>query len=302
LFHVEHTQISAPENCLLCDNKAFTTVTNLKDYFLTGEEFAIYKCSNCGLLVTRPAPELSNLGKYYASENYISHSGKKKDAFSIAYRLIRNYTHSRKYSLIRRFSKGTSVLDIGCATGEFLGFCARRGMSTLGIEPNEKARNIAETIHKLDVRDEPAISSLERESFDAITMWHVLEHVPDINNRMQDISRLLKHNGLAFIALPNHASHDAQYYQRYWAAWDVPRHLFHFDRKSFSMLAAKHGFEVVSIRPMRFDAFYVSLLSEKYVSGKSSFIKAIKRGLVSNFKARKGSGEYSSLIYIIKKV
>jgi len=298
---VEHTQISAPENCLLCDNKAFTTVTNLKDYFLTGEEFAIYKCSNCGLLVTRPAPELSNLGKYYASEDYISHSDNKKDAFSIAYRLVRNYTHSRKYSLIRSLNKGQSVLDIGCATGEFLNFCSNKGMSTLGIEPNEKARNIAVSIHNLDVRDEPAIGSLDSDSFDMITMWHVLEHVPDINKRMQDIFRLLKSNGMAFIALPNHASHDAQYYQRYWAAWDVPRHLFHFDQKAFTLLAVKHGFELVSIRPMLFDAFYVSLLSEKYVSGKSSYVKAIERGLISNFKAMKRNREYSSLIYVIKK-
>ncbi|NTW23809.1 MAG: class I SAM-dependent methyltransferase [Lentimicrobium sp.] len=299
---MEHLQISAPEHCLLCDNKAFTTVTNLKDYFLSGEEFAIYKCTNCGLLVTRPMPELSSLGKYYASENYISHSDNKKDAFSIAYRLIRNYTHGRKYKLIRSFNPVKSVLDIGCATGEFLNFCAKKGLQTMGIEPNEKARNIAETTYKLDIKDEHEIDSLDNESFDVITMWHVLEHVPDINKRMSDIFRLLKDKGLAYIALPNHASHDAQYYNRYWAAWDVPRHLFHFDQKAFSLLATKHGFEIVSIRPMLFDAFYVSLLSEKYMSGKSSYPKAIRRGLISNMKARSGTKDYSSLIYIIKKI
>jgi 2-polyprenyl-3-methyl-5-hydroxy-6-metoxy-1,4-benzoquinol methylase len=274
---------------------------NVKDYFLSGEEFAIYKCSHCGLMITRPMPEFSKLGSYYASENYISHSSASTDAISKIYHFVRNYTHKKKYKLLKKYSSGKTVLDIGCATGEFLRYCSSQGMQALGIEPNEKARKIAESRYNLEVADEPEISSLESGSIDMITMWHVLEHVPDINQRMADIFRLLKNDGVAFIALPNHASYDAAFYYRYWAAWDVPRHLFHFSRKSLPVLAAKHGFHVVDILPMPFDAYYVSLLSEKYLTGKSSYFKAILRGFISNQKARAGSGEYSSLIYVIKK-
>lgn len=299
---MEHNQISSPENCLICDNKAFTTVINVKDYFLTGEEFAIYKCSECGLLITRPMPELSKLGSYYASENYISHSDEQKDLLSKVYHFVRNYTHKRKYKLLKKYSSGNSVLDIGCATGEFLHYCASQGMKTTGVEPNDKARLIAQSRFKLEVATEPEIGSLETESFDLITMWHVLEHVPDLNHRMQDIYRLLRKDGFAFIALPNHASYDASFYYRFWAAWDVPRHLYHFDRKSLSALATKHGFEVVSALPMLFDSYYVSLLSEKYMKGKQSYFKAFLRGFVSNSKARTGTGEYSSLIYVLRKI
>ncbi len=274
---------------------------NVKDYFLSGEEFAIYKCSQCGLLITRPMPEVSKLGRYYASENYISHSSKSTDAISKVYHFVRNYTHKQKYKLLKKYSSGKSVLDIGCATGEFLNYCSTQGMTTLGIEPNEKARKIAESAYKLEVIDEPGIDTLASGSFDMITMWHVLEHVPDINQRVSDIFRLLNNDGVAFIALPNHASYDAAYYYRYWAAWDVPRHLFHFDRKSLPALANKHGFRVAAILPMRFDAYYVSLLSEKYMTGESSYVKAFLRGFLSNYKARSRSGEYSSLIYILKK-
>lgn len=302
MFHVEHNQISSPENCLICDNKAFTTVINVKDYFLTGEEFAIYKCSECGLLITRPMPELSKLGSYYASENYISHSDEQKDLLSKVYHFVRNYTHKRKYKLLKKYSSGNSVLDIGCATGEFLHYCASQGMKTTGVEPNDKARLVAQSRFKLEVATEPEIESLETESFDLITMWHVLEHVPDLNHRMQDIYRLLKKDGFAFIALPNHASYDASFYYRFWAAWDVPRHLYHFDRKSLYALATKHGFEVVSALPMLFDSYYVSLLSEKYMKGKQSYFKAFLRGFVSNSKARTGTGEYSSLIYVLRKI
>ncbi|MHC1777407.1 MAG: class I SAM-dependent methyltransferase [Lentimicrobium sp.] len=299
---MEHNQISAPENCLICDNKAFTTVLNVKDYFLTGEEFAIYKCSECGLLITRPMPELAKLGAYYASEKYLSHSNEQKDLLSKVYHFVRNYTHKRKYKLLKKHSSGNSVLDIGCATGEFLHYCSSHGMQTTGVEPNDKARFIAQSRLRLEVATEPEIDGLESDSFDFITMWHVLEHVPDLNRRMKDIYRLLKDDGFAFIALPNHASYDASHYYRFWAAWDVPRHLFHFDRKSLTALASKHGFKVVSALPMLFDSYYVSLLSEKYMKGKSSYVKAFLRGFISNSKARTGTGEYSSLIYVLRKI
>ena len=299
---MEHISIASSSKCLLCDNKGLKSTGIYTDHFLSGEQFTILKCEECELLMTHPMPELSKLSGYYASENYISHSNKRSDLFGMVYQMVRRFTHGRKYKLLTRFSSGQTILDIGCATGEFLKFCAAKGMTPTGIEPSEKARKIAESIHNLKVGDEHAIKELQSSSFDIITMWHVLEHVPDMNMRMGDIHRLLKDNGVAFIALPNHASHDAAYYKAFWAAWDVPRHLYHFNRKSFQSLATKHGFRVISIQPMVFDSYYVSLLSEKYKNGKSSLLKAAIRGFISNYKARFGNKEYSSLIYIIKKV
>ncbi|MFH1120203.1 MAG: class I SAM-dependent methyltransferase [Bacteroidota bacterium] len=298
---MEHSFNSHPKLCLLCDNKTFTKFLYPKDYFLTGEEFGIFQCDRCGLHITWPIPAISDLQSYYASENYISHADKRTGAFGKIYHLVRKYTHRKKFKLINRFSKGRSILDIGCATGEFLRYCQDKGMIVAGIEPNEKARLYAISEHNLQIGNELDLGSLETASQDFITMWHVLEHVPDINQRMADISRLLKKDGTAFIALPNHASYDAGYYKEHWAAWDVPRHLYHFDRKSFQLLASKHGFRVFGIIPMYFDSYYVSLLSEKYKRGKTSLINAIFLGFWSNLKAFMGNREYSSLIYVIKK-
>lgn len=298
---MEHSSISPPNTCLLCDNKAFTKSLELNDYFLTKEHFTLYRCDGCGLVQTLPAPSQDRLSDYYASEDYISHSGKKTNLIGKVYLGVRKYTHARKFSLVKKNSKGRSILDIGCATGEFLKYCSTKGMITSGIEPNPKARNYAVSHHELNVKDEHELEQMKSGSFDIITMWHVLEHVPDPNRRMTDVFRLLKDNGTAIIALPNHLSYDAGYYGKYWAAWDVPRHLHHFDRNSFFRLAEKHNFIVTDVLPMHFDAFYVSLLSEKYQHGKSSLLNALRVGLKSNLSALTGKGEYSSLIYVIKK-
>ena len=298
---MEHISITPPEICLLCDNKAFTKSVELSDYFLTGEDFALYQCDACGLIHTRPFPAPSDLHRYYASEKYISHSGEKKSLLGKVYLSVRKYTHSKKFKLINRFTKGNSILDIGCATGEFLKYCEDKGMTVSGIEPNPKARNFAVSQYRLAVSDEPEIGRMKTGSFDVITMWHVLEHVPDLNHRMKELNRLLKDNGTAFIALPNHLSFDARHYGKHWAAWDVPRHLFHFNRKSFTRLAEKHGFEIAGVLPMKFDAYYVSLLSEKYRNGKSSVLNALRIGFISNLQALLTRKEYSSLIFIIKK-
>lgn len=301
LFHVEHTPISPPKSCLLCDNKSFTNQLELKDHFLSGENFAIFSCDSCGLMITQPTPALDKLADYYESPDYISHSNQKQGLFNQVYQIIRKITLKRKLRLIRKYTRGDSVLDIGCATGEFLNYCALRGMNATGIEPNRKAREFAKQQYRLKVEDEQYLSNLRDASFSVITMWHVMEHVPDINERMATIYRLLADDGVAFIALPNPNSYDALYYNEFWAAWDVPRHLYHFTREAFNFMAEKFQFRVVNRIPMRFDSYYVSLLSEKYMKGKTSVISAMFRGLLSNRMARKVNSEYSSVIYVIKK-
>lgn len=298
---MEQIQNNQPSHCLICDNKAFTFQYKVKDHFLSGEDFSLFRCDSCGLISTFPQPELSEIGRYYQSSDYISHSSKAGNLFELLYQSVRKFTNNRKAKLVLKYANGKNILDIGCATGEFLVACRSKGLNVFGAEPNEKARDIAFEKNKLVINDLNFLDDSKSNSFDVITMWHVLEHVHDLDTRMKQVNRLLIDDGTAIIALPNYESHDAQYYKENWAAYDVPRHLFHFNKTSFETLAKKNGFQLREILPMKFDSYYVSLLSEQYKCGKKSFPKAIFRGLLSNLRARQNKNQYSSLIYVISK-
>jgi len=288
------------KSCPVCQAASFSPVLSCKDHFLSLEVFEIAQCSHCGLRFTNPRPFADELGKYYQSTEYISHSNSKKGLFNSIYQLVRSYTLSRKYKLISQHARGTRILDIGCATGEFLHFMKTKGWETRGIEPDEAARKQAVLNYQLEVDNEKHLQSLDSESFDVITMWHVLEHVSDLQLRMKDLNRLLKPGGLLVIAVPNPDSGDAKTYGPFWAGYDVPRHLYHFTRESMSNLLGQHSFTLRKILPMKWDAFYVSLLSEKYRHGKMRWIPGIWNGFCSNRAAAKNS-QYSSLIYLCGK-
>jgi 2-polyprenyl-3-methyl-5-hydroxy-6-metoxy-1,4-benzoquinol methylase len=192
-------------------------------------------------------------------------------------------------------------LDIGCGTGEVLEYFTKKGWDTKGIEPSDNARSYAVENLGLSVEKEEYLQKLKEKSFDVISMWHVLEHVPQLNKRMEQVKNIMKDDGVAFIALPNYKSWDGEYYKKHWAAWDVPRHLYHFSKDTFKLLAINHGLKIVEILPMKFDAFYVSLLSEKYQSKKINYMKAFFQGLKSNNWAKKNGDDYSSLIYVLRK-
>ena len=274
-----------------------------KDHTVSRETFSLLLDPNSDLLITSPKPGNNELMKYYESEDYISHTDSKKSILDRVYQIIKNYTIKQKIKLINAQAiSDKSILDIGCGTGDFLYACNNNGWKVKGIEPNDKARNLA--LKKLSsesflVRDIQDILINEKETYDVITMWHVLEHVPNLQEYISNLKQLLKPNGTLIIAVPNYKSHDADYYKNFWAAYDVPRHLWHFSRKSIKHIFQRNNFKVSKVIPMKFDSFYVSLLSEKYKSGKSNPINAFYRGIVSNLKARQ-TGEYSSLIYLIK--
>lgn len=288
------------ETCPICESNALKSHIELDDYFLSKEAFTIVKCDDCGFLFTNPYPDLDRLGEYYKSEEYISHSNTKKGLFSSLYQFVRSYTLRKKFELIKRYTNKGSILDIGCATGEFLNVFKMAKWEAEGIEPDPDARNMAIDNYDLKVGEEQEIHNIESESKDIITMWHVLEHVPNLNQRIKDLNRILKAEGTIFIAVPNYTSFDAEYYGKHWAAYDVPRHLYHFSPESMAKLLAKHDLLIQEALPMKFDSFYVSLLSEEYKNGKKSFPKAFLKGLKSNWKAG-NTGNYSSLIYVIKK-
>lgn len=286
--------------CLVCDNESFTTFLNCPDHFLTQEAFSICKCDKCEFLFTNPRPEANELTDYYKSAEYISHSNSRQGLQNLIYQAVRKYTLGRKYKMISRYKKDGRILDIGCATGEFLNYFKSRNWETFGIEPDEQARKMGILNYSLKIEDEDYLQKLPDASYDVITMWHVLEHVPLLNERIAQLHRLLTPDGILFIAVPNPNSQDAKLYGSFWAAYDVPRHLYHFTQATISLLFSKHHFELIRKIPMKFDSFYVSMLSEKYMHLKNRFFNGILSGIVSNRSAKR-SGEYSSLIYAFRK-
>jgi 2-polyprenyl-3-methyl-5-hydroxy-6-metoxy-1,4-benzoquinol methylase len=261
------------------------------------ETFEIVSCDNCAFKFTQPIPELKDLGNYYESVDYISHSDENKNIISRIYYLVRNYTLQKKLKLVSSYVSKGKILDYGCGTGKFLDVCRQKGWETTGVEPDSGARELASKHGTLVYGDKSAIN--QDQKFDVISLWHVLEHVSDLNPTLEYFSEKLQKNGRLIIAVPNYKSHDAAYYGSFWAAYDVPRHLYHFDKTSISQLLDKHGFELEHSKPMKFDSFYVSMLSERYKNGSISYLKAFWRGLVSNLNAGV-TGDYSSLIYVFK--
>lgn len=273
------------------------TYIKVKDHSVSGEEFELLLDEDLQLLKTHPQPSAENLGRYYESDDYISHTDGKRSLFEKLYHAVKQKALRDKIKLIQGFQpqKG-KLLDIGAGTGDFLAVAKANGWDTTGIEPSEKAKAIA--IGK-GVSFTGSLAEIEDHSFDVITMWHVLEHVPDVEAQITELKRLLKQDGTIFIAVPNFKSYDAKYYGGFWAAYDVPRHLWHFSKTAIEKLFMRQGIELVKVLPMKFDSFYVSLLSEKYKTGKMSFIKGFLAGLKSNRKAARNM-EYSSHIYVLK--
>ncbi|WP_125718460.1 class I SAM-dependent methyltransferase [Flavobacterium ustbae] len=276
------------------NKKHFLTV---KDHSVSKEIFELYQDEELDMLITSPQPELQNLGRYYESEDYISHTDNKRSLFEKAYHFVKNIALQNKLNLINsQQSQKGKILDIGAGTGDFLLTAKNDGWETVGVEPSDRAKNIAKQKGISFVEE---ISTLENHSLDVITMWHVLEHVPDLEHQIQELKRLLKPTGTLIVAVPNYKSFDAQHYGTFWAAYDVPIHFWHFSKKSIQLLFERVDMKLEKILPMKFDSFYVSLLSEKYKTGKMNYIKAFFVGLRSNWKA-KSTKEYSSHIYVLK--
>lgn len=268
----------------------------VRDYTVSKEIFELHHNPEYDVLITFPKPSVEKLPSYYESVDYISHTDGKRSLFERLYHLVKNIALNNKIKIINTYSKKGSILDIGAGTGDFLVSAKKNGWQITGIEPNEKAKNSA---IKKGVNFSSSLSDLESHSFEIITMWHVLEHVPNLEEHIIQLKRLLKPNGTILIAVPNFKSFDAQYYGRFWAAYDVPRHLWHFSKTAIEKLFTEKEMKLVNIIPMKFDSYYVSLLSEKYKTGKINFIKAFYIGLKSNLSGRR-SKEYSSHIYVIQ--
>ena len=272
-----------------------TTLFNCKDNTVSGEYFEVMAHEEYEMLVTSPVPK--NLENYYKSETYISHTDSKKTFFDKIYQAVKNHTLKQKLLLLNSFkSSSKSVLDFGAGTGDFLKICKNNNWQVLGIEPSAEAR---ENAVKKGVHLKENLLDITNQKFDVITLWHVLEHVENLKSTIKVLKSLLQPEGRIVVAVPNYKSYDAAFYKEHWAAYDVPRHLWHFSQKAIHKLFLEAEMIVEETLPMKFDSYYVSLLSEKYKTGKSNPVKAFYRGFLSN-RSAKSTTEYSSLIYVIK--
>lgn len=267
----------------------------VKDYSVSKETFELIFDSKYDLFKTNPIPQ--DLDKYYQSEDYISHTDSKRSLFERIYHLVKQYTLSQKERLISSYvNKKGNLLDIGAGTGDFLAYAKSKKWEVIGIEPSQKAKDLALKKGVLFVKSTEELSD---NSFDVITMFHVLEHVEDLDKQLSELKRISKPNGIIIIAVPNFKSYDANYYKEFWAAYDVPRHIWHFSKIAIQKLFSEKEIELIKTKPMYFDSFYVSLLSEKYKNGKMNFVRAFWIGLLSNLKGMT-SKEFSSHIYVLK--
>ena len=286
--------------CPFCESENTRSYLKLKDYFLSQEDFEIFECFDCKLLFTTPRPKQSEIGKYYKSEDYLSHNEHKKGLVPWIYNQVKKLNIRNKYKIACDSYNNPKILDFGCGVGDFLHYAQLQGCDITGCDMSDDARKFAsEKLGKTIVKPEE-IFALPDSTFDIITMWHVLEHIDNLKYQTEQLHRLLKDNGRLVIAVPNFMSYDAQHYKDKWAAYDVPRHLNHFHKESLLNIF-KGKFSLDMIHPMKWDAYYISMMSENYIGKGSSFVKGIINGLKSNCKARK-SGEYSSLIYVFYKI
>lgn len=288
------------EKCIVCGSNQFEPFLVCKDYTVSKDNFNIVSCKGCGFKFTNPRPSDLVLGDYYKAEEYVSHTNTKKGIVNKLYHIVRNYTLKKKIQLVSSYVSRGTILDYGCGTGMFLSVCKSEGWTVVGMEPDDNARKIATDQDLSVMANKDSLKSFVADKqVEAITLWHVLEHVTDMSETLAFFKTRLKKNGVLVIAVPNHVSYDAEYYKEFWAAYDVPRHLHHFDLKSMKSLLENTGFKLIETKPMKFDSFYVSMLSEKYKAGSVNLIKAFWIGLISNLKA-KDSSSYSSTIYIFK--
>ena len=288
------------KTCPWCDSEKTQIHLWVKDLFLTNEAFEIHECLKCGLLFTEPRPKSDVIGKYYQSEEYYSHQENKKGLIPRIYETVKSINLKKKYHMATEGLQPGKMLEIGCGAGDFLKTMEKNGWNCTGIEPSENAKQIARRKVKAEILEPKQINQLEDESFDLITMWHVLEHIDNLKEEIRQLQRLLKKEGRLVLALPNFKSADAQYYREYWAAYDVPRHLNHFCRESINNIFKTSDLKLKKTNKLVWDAFYISYMSEKYKNHSIPLVKGAFRGWQSNNKARK-SGEWSSLVYILER-
>jgi SAM-dependent methyltransferase len=289
--------------CLVCGSTHLTKALTCTDFVATGHTFDLQRCNDCSFLFTNPRPGISEIGPYYQSDRYVSHAGNKKDLPFMykVYDVVRDHSIKQKLKLIKSYHAQGNLMDLGCGLGYFLEGAVKDGsFESIGVDVSDEAIEYVKNKFGYTVLNETELDHLPQHHYDVITQWHVLEHVHKLNERMQQLHRLLKPNGTMFIAVPNSNSWDAKHYKEFWDGYDVPRHLYHFNQKSFALLMQKHGFSVVDTKPMLFDAPYISMRSEVHKKNGLSFVRGAISGGISTLNALSNK-DYSSLLFVVQK-
>ncbi len=288
--------------CPICQHTDLVSVFDVIDQLVSRDSFTLLECKKCGCRLTNGAPDIASSPQYYQSENYISHSNTSTGLINRIYQLVRKQTLRQKVKWVERSTgqSGGRILDVGSGTGAFVAALRKAGWQADGLEPDATARMVAQDDFGVALLDIDRLFTLPAASFDAITLWHVLEHVHGLNEYMQQFHRLLRPGGSLLIALPNHTSLDAAHFGKWWAAYDVPRHLYHFSPRSIEILSQQHRFSLRSMRPMWYDAFYIALLSHQHKTGNSRWLASILVGLRSNLAAYRRKDRASSLVYELR--
>ena len=289
--------------CPLCGGQQLEHALTCTDHYASGETFEVVCCVHCGFKMTQNAPVEAEIGRYYETPDYISHSDTQEGLMNRVYHRVRQHMLSKKATLVKRCSKlgEGKLLDYGTGTGYFADTMVRQGWQVKAIEKSAQARAFAKKQFGLEVDSEEALQQLPAETFDVVTLWHVMEHLEHLNEMWSTLYRILKANGVLIVAVPNPESYDAQKYKEWWAAYDVPRHLWHFTPSVMQQFGTKHGFLLEAQQPMPFDAFYVSMLTEKYKGSKLSFAKGMWTGTKAWFSALGKKERSSSMIYVFRK-
>lgn len=289
--------------CPLCNSTTIEKRFACKDYFASGESFDVFECKECGFTFTQGIPVETEIGKYYESPEYVSHSNTNKGLLNKLFHLVRSIMLRRKVSLIKKLTllrKGKQ-LDYGAGIGYFANSMQKAGWSVTAIEKSSAAREQAKELFGLEILPEEALSKLPDKEYNAITLWHVMEHIQQLDNFWEQMHRILDDSGIAIIAVPNCASYDAEFYGEHWAAYDVPRHLWHFTSSTIAKIASKHNFILERRYPMPFDGFYISMLSERYKGRKSATLRGVWNGFLGWIASWDKCSASSSIIYIFRK-
>lgn len=286
------------DQCPICESNNTKQILTAIDHLVSGDSFNIEHCNDCGFRFTNPRPDDQQLGKYYDSEEYVSHADEGNNLVNRLYKIARGFTLKSKLKLINKISKDKRLLDVGCGTAHFLAYCQQAKWEINGVEPNDLAREQAQ--EKTNIQIHKDLSEINNGVYNVITLWHVLEHLPNLPQTIDQLKTLLAPGGSIVIAVPNYEAYEEVKFKESWAAYDVPRHLHHFNQKSLGKLMQKHGLKIVETSPMWLDSFYISLLSNKQRYNRNKFVDSFITGLLSNIYAIK-SRNFSSLIYLIKK-
>lgn len=238
---------SLKPTCVFCNDRL--TIKLRKNIERDGKVYDIYFCNKCLIGAEIPVPSMTDLKKLYSSDNYRADSGVKFNKF---FEHLIYLFRLRRRRRIGKYIKKGSILDIGCGRGLFLSIMNKGGWEVTGTEFDGETASYASKAYGIDVKTgNPSEWGFTDESFDVITINHVLEHIRNTAEIFSSCKRLLRKGGLLIVAVPDISSLQAAAGKEVWFHLDIPYHLYHFSEEGLVGQLKKNAFHISRIR--RFD-------------------------------------------------